>query len=107
MINFPDNPPQDVRQGPGGASRGPRRGYPSQDARPKCPDWYMEHPRVRGCDPALGDGPDDSPKRGLSHVLYIAEIISRLDVVALQEVKGDLGALRLLMQTLGPEWAGS
>src|SRR3970040_909960 len=31
-------------------------------------------------------------------------IVSRCDVVALQEVKRDLGGLRLLMQALGPEW---
>ena len=49
-------------------------------------------------------GPTDSPKRGLGHVLYIAEIISRLDVVAIQEIRRDLGGLRRLMRALGPDW---
>jgi endonuclease/exonuclease/phosphatase family metal-dependent hydrolase len=47
----------------------------------------------------------DSPKRNLRDVLCLAEIISRFDVVALQEVKRDLGGLRRLMQALGPNWA--
>lgn len=50
-----------------------------------------------------GSAPDDSPKRNLRDVL--AEIISRFDVVALQEVKRDLGGLRRLMEALGPNWA--
>jgi endonuclease/exonuclease/phosphatase family metal-dependent hydrolase len=49
--------------------------------------------------------PDDDPKRNLSDVCAIAEIVSRFDVVALVEVKRDLSALRLLMKILGPEWA--
>lgn len=48
--------------------------------------------------------PSDSPKRSLGHVRAIADIISRFDVVALQEVKRDLEGLRLLMQALGPDW---
>lgn len=47
---------------------------------------------------------DDSPKRNLRDVLCLAEIVSRFDVVALQEVRRDLGGLRLLMQALGPSW---
>lgn len=45
-----------------------------------------------------------SRKRGSSHLFYIAEIVSRLDVAALQEVKLDLGGLRPLMKALGLEW---
>ena len=44
----------------------------------------------------------DSPKRNFADVRYIAEIISRFDVVALQEVRGDLRALRYLLKILGP-----
>jgi endonuclease/exonuclease/phosphatase family metal-dependent hydrolase len=47
----------------------------------------------------------DSPKRNLRDVLCLAEIVSRFDVVALQEVKRELRGLRLLMQALGPNWA--
>ncbi len=47
----------------------------------------------------------DSPKRNFRDVLCIAEIVSRFDVVALQEMRGDVHALRLLLRTLGPDWA--
>lgn len=46
----------------------------------------------------------DSPKRNLTDVLCIAEIVKRFDVVAIQEVRKDLGGLRLLMTALGPDW---
>jgi exonuclease III len=37
-------------------------------------------------------------------VHYIAEIISRFDVVAIQELKGNLDALRLTLSILGRNW---
>jgi hypothetical protein len=46
----------------------------------------------------------DDPKRTLHDVLCLAQIISRFDVVAIQEVKRDLDALRMLMLFLGPDW---
>jgi endonuclease/exonuclease/phosphatase family metal-dependent hydrolase len=46
----------------------------------------------------------DSPKRDLSAILCIAEIISRFDVVAIQEVKNDHTALRNILHVLGPDW---
>lgn len=49
-------------------------------------------------------GPGDSPKRDFRALWAIAEIVSRFDVIALQEVGGDLRALRTLMKTLGPGW---
>ena len=49
-------------------------------------------------------GDNDSPKRNFRGLAAIAEIISRFDVVALQEIIGDLKALRTLMKTLGPDW---
>ena len=36
---------------------------------------------------------------------YIAEIIDRFDLVAMQEVRADLRALKHLQSRLGPEWA--
>ena len=50
-------------------------------------------------------GPKDTPKRDLRGLLAIAEIVRRFDVVAVQEVKGDLRALRDLMRCLGDDWA--
>jgi endonuclease/exonuclease/phosphatase family metal-dependent hydrolase len=46
----------------------------------------------------------DSPKRDYRAMWAITEIISRFDVIALQEVKGDLKALRVMLKTLGPDW---
>src|SRR4028119_1567944 len=47
---------------------------------------------------------DDIPKRDLHSLLCIAEIVSRFDVVALQEAKDNLKALRHLLKALGPNW---
>lgn len=48
---------------------------------------------------------DDSPRRDLADVRYIAEIISRFDVIALQEVKSNIRALRDTMKLLGENWS--
>lgn len=45
-----------------------------------------------------------SPKRNLRAIAIIAEIISRFDVIAIQEIKRDLDALRTLLAFLGPDW---
>ena len=47
---------------------------------------------------------DDSPKRDLHSLHVIAEIIRRFDVIALQEVRGDLKALRHTLKILGSDW---
>jgi hypothetical protein len=76
MINFPDNPPQDVRQGLASLRKALDAVIPPKtlDRNVLIGTW-----NIRG----FGDvtrqwttGPGDSPKRGLRHVLYIAEIIS-------------------------------
>jgi exonuclease III len=46
----------------------------------------------------------DSPKRDLRGLRAIIEILSRFDVIAVQEVKGDIRALRDTMKFLGPDW---
>lgn len=43
-------------------------------------------------------------KRDWRGLWAIAEIVSRFDVIAIQEAGGDLKALRTLMKTLGPAW---
>lgn len=48
---------------------------------------------------------EDSPRRDLSSVRYIAEIISRFDVIAVQEVKANIRAFRDMMKVLGPQWS--
>ena len=47
-------------------------------------------------------GANDSPKRDLRGLRAICEIVSRFDVVAIQEVTGDLRALRDMMSFPGP-----
>jgi endonuclease/exonuclease/phosphatase family metal-dependent hydrolase len=46
-----------------------------------------------------------SPKRNFADVHAIAAMIGRFDVVAVQEVRGNLRALRYLLKVLGEEWA--
>lgn len=48
---------------------------------------------------------NDSPKRDLRGLRYIIEILSRFDVIAVQEVVGDLRALRDTMKFLGDDWS--
>lgn len=47
----------------------------------------------------------DSPKRDLHSVLCIAEIIKRFDVIAIQEVKSNIRALRDTLKVLGQNWS--
>ena len=49
-------------------------------------------------------GAGDSPKRDLGSLLLIREIVSRFDVVAVSEGKGNIKALRHMMKALGPDW---
>src|SRR5215210_8239055 len=49
-------------------------------------------------------GEEDTPKRDLHSLLCIAEIVSRFDVIAIQEAKDNLKALRHLIHALGPNW---
>ncbi len=49
--------------------------------------------------------PSQSPKRNLHALLMISEIISRFDIVALQEVNPEITALREVMNWLGEDWA--
>lgn len=48
---------------------------------------------------------DDEPVRDLFDVRCVAEVVSRFDVVAIQEVRGNLTALQTLQAALGPNWA--
>ena len=47
----------------------------------------------------------DVPRRDLFDVRCIAEIVSRFDVVGIQEIRGNLTALQTLVAALGPNWA--
>jgi exonuclease III len=46
-----------------------------------------------------------NPKRNLRALVYISEIISHFDVIAIQEVKVDTSGIRILLEKfLGPDW---
>ena len=47
----------------------------------------------------------DNPKRDKRGLFAIIEIVKRFDVVGIQEVTGDLRALRELMAALGDDWS--
>jgi endonuclease/exonuclease/phosphatase family metal-dependent hydrolase len=49
-------------------------------------------------------GPGESPQRDWHAVACIAAVLSCFDVVAVQEVRRDVSALRFLMDRLGPDW---
>ena len=53
--------------------------------------------------PAWDDKPG-APKRNLRALATIAEVISRLDVISIQEVKSDTSGVRLLQEWLGSDW---
>jgi endonuclease/exonuclease/phosphatase family metal-dependent hydrolase len=55
--------------------------------------------------PAWTNAAGVSPKRNLADVWAIAEILSRFDVIAVQEVRDDLQALRAIVSSLGPDWS--
>ncbi|WP_225850235.1 endonuclease/exonuclease/phosphatase family protein [Streptomyces sp. HPF1205] len=46
----------------------------------------------------------DQPMRDLESLRCIAEIVSHFDVVAVQEVRANMKALRHMMKALGPDW---
>lgn len=55
--------------------------------------------------PAWRSKTGDSPIRDAGNVLAIAEVVSRFDVVAIQELRRTAGAFLAMMQVLGDEWA--
>ena len=48
---------------------------------------------------------DDSPKRDLHSLLLIKQIVQRFDIIAIQEVKGNLKALRHMLKIMGEHWS--
>jgi len=48
---------------------------------------------------------NDSPKRDKQSIMCIKEIIERFDVIAIQEVKSNIRALRDTMKLLGKDWS--
>src|SRR4051794_27637304 len=46
----------------------------------------------------------DSPIRDYSNVAHIAEIVSRFDVIAIQELRRSATAFLAMLDRLGPDW---
>lgn len=46
----------------------------------------------------------DRPRRDLTDLCCLAEIVQRFDICAIQETRGDLTALLTLLRRLGPSW---
>lgn len=55
--------------------------------------------------PAWRTGKGASPIRDLSNVACLAEVVRRLDVIAIQEVRASAQAFLAMMAALGPGWA--
>src|SRR3954468_300566 len=70
----------------------------------RCPAFTMGSPAFGGLTEKWESGPGDTPKRDLHALLCIAKILSRFDVIAVQEVRGNLKALRHMLHALGPHW---
>jgi endonuclease/exonuclease/phosphatase family metal-dependent hydrolase len=105
MLAFPANPPQPVRDDLTKLRAAlDLSGIPpkSLDRNVLIATWNIRH--LGAVTQKWDTSAEDSPKRNLRDILCIAEIVSRFDVVALQEIKRDLEGLRLLMQALGPDW---
>lgn len=49
-------------------------------------------------------GPKDSPKRDWHAIACLAAVMSRFDVVAVQEARRNPRALKHMLGTLGPSW---
>lgn len=64
--------------------------------------WNIRH--FGGLTEKWESSQNDSPKRDLHALRCITEIISRFDVVAIQEVKGNIKALRHMLKVLGSNW---
>lgn len=104
LISSLDNPPSDINN-----ELKALRHALDEEIPPKIPDrnvliatWNIR---------AFGDltekweaTENDSPKRDLHALRCIVDIVSRFDVVAIQEVKGNLKCLRHMMKALGPAW---
>jgi endonuclease/exonuclease/phosphatase family metal-dependent hydrolase len=64
--------------------------------------WNVRH--FGGLTEKWVSGDDDSPKRDLQSIRTIAEVIRHFDVVAVQEIRSDLKALRHTLKVLGSNW---
>ena len=65
--------------------------------------WNIAH--FRSLTRRWNSAANDSPRRDYRCLWAITEILSRFDVIAVQEVGADFTALRSAMEVLGPNWS--
>lgn len=104
MPHVTDTPPPEIRDDLAGLERALDDALPPRtiDRTLLIATWNLR--AFGGLTEKWVSGADDSPKRDLQSLHVIAAVIRRFDVIALQEVKGALKALRHTMKLLGPNW---
>ena len=104
MPHVTDTPPEPVQRDLDGLREALDEAVPTKqlDRNFLVATWNLRH--FGGLTEAWQAGDDDSPKRDLHSIHAIAEVLRRFDVVALQEVRGDLKALRHTLKLLGDDW---
>src|SRR3954451_23348037 len=97
------NPPQDVLDALAVLGRGLKESIPTRR-----PDnllvgtWNIR--AFGGATARFEPGPKDNPKRNYADICALAEVVRRFDVVAIQETREDLTALKAMMRRLGDHW---
>lgn len=99
-----DEPPEPIRADLAGLAAALDDDVPARvlDRRLLVATWNVRH--FGGLTKKWEADENDSPKRDLHSVRVIAEILRRFDVVAVQEIRGNLRALRHTLKALGPDW---
>lgn len=105
MPSITDTPPEDVRAELGELATALDAAIPAKalDRNLLIATWNL---RVFGdLTEKWAASETDSPKRDLHALLCIKEIVSRFDVVALQEVRGNIKCLRHMLKVLDSHWS--
>src|SRR4051794_146785 len=95
-----DHPPQDVFDALAGLGHGLNEAIPAR----RSDNLLVATWNIRafgGATPRFESGPKDNPKRNYADICALAEVVRRFDVVAIQETREDLTALKAMMQRLG------
>jgi endonuclease/exonuclease/phosphatase family metal-dependent hydrolase len=98
-----DQPPQDVLDALAVLGHGLDEAIPARRAdNLLVGTWNIR--AFGGATPRFEPGPKDNPKRNYADVCALAEVVRRFDVVAIQETREDLTALKAMMRRLGDHW---
>ena len=104
MTKITDNPPANVRNDLTALSRALDDAIPAKaDDNLLIASWNIRS--FASLTRKWTAGTNDSPKRDLRGLRAIIEILSRFDVIAIQELKGNLRAIRDTLAFLGDDWS--